>query len=912
MGQTVSSEMNYRGLSRKELSTLLTQDRESETGLNQKDLTAYNLTDDQKSYMLYMLHATDFYKKREGPGGANMYVNVMSDKYLNVEGGEKGPLHIIHRVAEGLSSVEPTKELREKIYYEMMEVMDNFKFIPGGRILHGGGREDITTTLNNCYVDAIKTDSIKAIYKTVANEALTYKMGGGCGHDLTILRPDQAPISTTGGGSGGPVGFMNLFSENTNAIAQHGRRGANMQTLNVKHPDIEKFILIKSGNIDKIRYSNLSTLLTNEFMQAVESDSEFELAFPDIGSYMPPRNAQKNHPLQKIKKFYDKNWDGDFKKWGERFSEAQEKGILPSELKPFKIYQTIKARNLWGQIIEKAHSWAEPGLIFLDTIKEYHNLEYCSPLVSTNPCAEQPLPDGGCCNLGAINLSMFVDAERNFLEEDFKRTINTSVRTLDNVIEYNSKRHALPKQRKNALADRRLGLGILGLGDMLVKVGIKYDTQEAINFVDNIMETFRDTAYRASIELAKEKGSFSNFNWEGYSKSKFVQNLPKEIQNDIKKHGIRNGTLLTIAPTGTGAITGQTTGGAEPIVAKEYERRVRKDSVLGEQYVSYDEIHPLIKDLYGDDLENLPNHIVTAHDVDPFFRVKMQATLQKYIDSSISSTVNLPEDTTQEVVAEIYMEAHRQGLKGITVYREGSREGIILTKGSKGLEGRVELVQNNVSLDPRLHQKAQARKYKIKRPQNNDSLHVIFTSDLYVDDVDKKAYFIPDEVFQSMVPLGTADSVSFAQSGIDRTEIFRGPNPDYAELIKRWQSPFSNEEEGIGPNKIKSKEHAVGLALEDICLKNGLVKRDDSTNQLINVVEKQKLRKVEYGSDEYNNIISQASINGNGGKEMSISGNHGNSGSFICGCGSREFIMETGCMSRVCKLCHTPENGGCD
>ena len=548
--------------------------------------------------------------------------SVLQMKYLAP--GEKHPWDLWKRQAKALASVEKTPELQEKWEASFFEALRNFKFVPGGRIMHGAGREDITTTLNNCYVVGIKTDSIKSIYDCVIQEAMTYKYGGGCGHDLSVLRPGGDEILGTGGNSCGPVGFMNLFSENTNTIAQHGRRGANMQTLRVDHPDIEKFIEIKTGDIDMVKYSNISVLLTDEFMKAVQSDSDFDL-----------------------------QWGG-------------------------KVYTTVKAKDLWMKIIEHAHASAEPGLLFWDTMTKYHNAEYCSPLVSTNPCAEQPLPDGGCCNLGALNLERFVDQNGNFDFDGFKETTAVGARFLDNVIDYNLDRHALEEQKQNAMNDRRVGLGILGLGDMLVKMGIQYDSDKALETIGKIMEIHRDTSYETSAALAKEKGQFPNFDWDGYSQSLFVQDLPKKLQTKIKNHGIRNCTLTTVAPTGSGAIVARVTSGIEPIFATSYKRKVKKNDSLGKEFDTFTVYHPVVQEMFGTD-ENLPQYVVTAHNVDPYFRVKMQGIVQKYIDSSISSTVNLAEETTVDTVADIYMTAYKADLKGITVYREGSREGILIT-----------------------------------------------------------------------------------------------------------------------------------------------------------------------------------------------------------------------------------------
>ena len=559
--------------------------------------------------------------------------DVLRNKYLSPS--EKHPWDLWTRQAKAIASIEKTDELRIEWERKFLKVLEDFRFVPGGRIMHGAGREDIKTTLNNCYVVAIKEDSIKAIYQAVIDEALTYKYGGGCGHDLTLLRPSGSAINGTGGESCGPTGFMDLFSTNTNTIAQHGRRGANMQTLRVDHPDIERFISIKQ-NLSKVRYSNISVLLTHEFMKAVEEDSDFDL-----------------------------RWGGE-------------------------LYKTIKARDLWHNIITAAHASAEPGLIFWDTMRDYHNGEYCSPLVSTNPCAEQPLPNGGCCNLGSINLERFVDEDGHFMTEPFKETVRIATRFLDNVIDYNSDRHALAIQRENAIDDRRIGLGILGLGDMFVRMRIKYDSPESLSKVDEIMRTMRDTAYETSISLAIEKDAYPNFEYSGYSKSKFVANLPETIQESIKKDGIRNVTILTVPPTGSGAIVAQVTSGIEPIFATSYQRRVKQNENYGDTFREYTVYHPVIKNLFGND-QDLPEYVVTAHNINPYFRVKMQGVIQKYVDSSISSTVNLPEDIDVETVADIYLTAYHEKLKGITVYREGSREGILVSrnKGDQTTQRKV-------------------------------------------------------------------------------------------------------------------------------------------------------------------------------------------------------------------------------
>ena len=548
---------------------------------------------------------------------------VLQKKYLAP--WENNPYDMWKRIAKAMASVEKDIDLWYKRFFTILE---DFRFVPGGRIMHGAGRDDITTTLNNCYVVGIKKDSVKAIYNAIQDEAITYKYGGGCGHDLSVLRPSGSAIGGTGGESCGPTGFMNLFSENTNTIAQHGRRGANMQTIRVDHPDVRKFISIKRGNVDMVKYSNISVLLTHEFMKAVEDDTDFDL------------------------------------KWGG------------------KEYNTVRARELWEEIVTSAHESAEPGIIFWDTMKDYHNAEYCSPLVSTNPCAEQPLPDGGCCNLGSVNLARFVDENGQFMTDVFRETVAIATRFMDNVVDYNVDRHALDVQKENASNDRRLGIGLLGLGDMFIRMGISYDSDKALEVADNICKIMRDTTYETSVQIAKEKGPFPNFDWKGFSKSKFVSGLSDELQAKINKHGIRNATLLTVPPTGSGAIVARVTSGIEPVFQTSYFRRVKQNEGHGNTFKEFKVYHPGVKELFGDD-KNLPDYVVTAHDIAPYFRVKMQGVIQKYIDSSISSTVNLPSDVEKKTVADIYLAAYKAGLKGITVYRESSREGILISEEQK-------------------------------------------------------------------------------------------------------------------------------------------------------------------------------------------------------------------------------------
>ncbi len=551
-------------------------------------------------------------------GDNDLAIDVLRSKYLAP--GETGPLQMWDRIARAMASVEQDSETW---YGRFFSLLIDFKFIPGGRVMHGAGRDEAQRkpTLSNCYVIPILEDSLEGIYACLRESAMVYRTGGGVGTDLSILRPKGAPVNATVDASPGCTAFMNLLSESTNAVSQAGRRGALMLTLRVDHPDIEDFITIKNdANRTKVQYANISVLITHEFMAAVMDDTDFDLCFGG------------------------------------------------------KVHRTVRARELWNKIITNAHSSAEPGIIFWDTMKEYHNVEYANPLTSTNPCGEQPLASYTACNLGNLNLLKFVHDDGTFDYEDLAESTRVATRFLDDVIDYNMPNHAFDKIEQSVSSDRRVGLGITGLADALVKMELKYDSDEALDVVEKIMQTICYYSYETSIDLAQEKGAFPLFDWEGVSKSKFIQGLPKQMQDRIREHGLRNSTLITVPPVGTGSIVAQTSSGVEPIFCTSYTRRVKQSD--GESFREYKVYHPLVRDLYGGD-ESLPDHVVTSHDIDPYFRVKMQGVIQRYTDSSISSTINLAEDTSVETVADIYVTAYKEGLKGITVYREGSREGIL-------------------------------------------------------------------------------------------------------------------------------------------------------------------------------------------------------------------------------------------
>ncbi|MCZ6639560.1 MAG: adenosylcobalamin-dependent ribonucleoside-diphosphate reductase [Candidatus Dadabacteria bacterium] len=570
-------------------------------------------------------------------GGDELRARVFYEKYaLRDKSGrivEQKPEDMWHRVAREMASPEKNKELKAQWEDNFYWLLSNFKFIPGGRILFGAGQQRRATLLN-CYYMPIKEDSLEGIFEWCKEAARTYSFGGGVGTDISILRPKGAPVNNSAIYSTGAVSFMDLLSTTTGTIGQAGRRGALMITLDVKHPDIQEFIEIKNdAQRSKVQFANISIKISDEFMQAVEDDTDFELKF---------------------------------------------------ENEKVKISKTIRARDIWEKLVKSAWASAEPGLIFWDSVKKHSPTEYNGMEVhGVNPCSEQALEDYGNCCLGNINLSPFV--KNAFTEnasidwENLEKAFQYSVRFLDNVLDYNMKKHPLSFQTKASTSSRRIGVGFTGFGDMLAKLNIKYDTTEGVEFADKMFEHIKNTVYEASTDLASEKGSFPVFDLDTHLSRPFLDTIDKRIVEKIKKQGLRNACILTVPPVGSGSLLAGTTSGVEPVFALSYFRRSK--SLSKEEFKVY---HPLVteyREKFG--LENdseLPDTFVTSHEIKPEMRVRMQAAIQKHIDSCISSTVNLPADITLEEVEKIYFLAWKLGCKGITVYREGSREGILVTE----------------------------------------------------------------------------------------------------------------------------------------------------------------------------------------------------------------------------------------
>src|SRR5579872_2813347 len=543
---------------------------------------------------------------------------------------ERTPVDMWGRVARELASVEVTEEKKQEWTKKFYWLLENFRFIPGGRIMFGAGQPRRSTLLN-CYYLPIKSDSLESIFEFCKEAGRTYSYGGGVGTDISILRPKGSPVNNSAVVSTGSVSFMELFSVTTGTIGQAGRRGALMITIHIDHPDVVDFIDVKR-DLGKVNHANISVCITDKFMQAVEKDESFPLSF--------------------------KNEKADIKR-------------------------VVRARDLWDKLVRSAWASAEPGIIFWDNVKTESPTEYNGMEVhGFNPCSEQCLEDYGCCCLGNINLSAFVVDEfsdRARLDwRNLEKALRYGTRFLDNVLDYNSDKHPLEDQRKSSMWSRRIGVGFTGFGDMLIKLNLKYDSQQAVKFVDRLFEKIKNICYDESCNLSVEKGPAPAFIAEKHLSRPFVQRLDSSVKQKIASSGVRNSCVLTVPPVGSGAILAGTTSGIEPIFATSYVRKSK--SLSGDEFKVF---HPLvqqyIKRFQLKKESDLPDIFVTAHSIKAEFRVQMQGAIQKHIDSSISSTVNIPKESTVQDVKDIYFQAWRSGCKGITVYREGTREGILLT-----------------------------------------------------------------------------------------------------------------------------------------------------------------------------------------------------------------------------------------
>jgi ribonucleoside-diphosphate reductase alpha chain len=558
------------------------------------------------------------------------------------------------RIARSLASIEQEPAVWERRFYD---VLADFRFLPAGRIQAGAGTGR-RVTLFNCFVMGTIEDSIDGIFDGLKEGALTMQQGGGVGYDFSTLRPRGTQAKAVGGIASGPVSFMRIWDAMCATLLSSGaRRGAMMATLRCDHPDILTFIRAKQTS-GELRNFNLSVLVTDELMRAVDDDAEWPLVFPiedaaDLGDETVMRR-----------------WSG---------------GLEPV---PCRVHRRVPARALWDELMRATYDYAEPGVLFIDRINRSNTLWYREQISATNPCGELPLPPYGACDLGSINVTAFVRDEftdRASLDLDaLAATARVAVRLMNNVIDVS--RFPLPAQREAAHGTRRIGLGITGLADTLIMLGLSYAEARGRDAAAEIMRTVCHTAYGCAIELAREKGPFPFFEREPYLAGEFVRTLPHDLRDGIARHGIRNSHLTAIAPTGTiSLLANNVSSGIEPVYDFRYTRRMLERDGTMREFTLLDHALERWRALRGD--ESLPETFVCAQRLEPQAHLEMQAALQPYVDSSISKTINVPADFPFEHFKGIYRYAYERGLKGCTTYRPNPITGAVLE--SAGPEAKL-------------------------------------------------------------------------------------------------------------------------------------------------------------------------------------------------------------------------------
>ncbi len=573
---------------------------------------------------------------------------------------EQSPEELWDRLAKAMASVEATPEKRQEWTEKFRYILDDWKLVPGGRIAAGADASD-ELTLFNCYVVPSPHDSRGGIMSTLSEMTEIMSRGGGVGINLSSLRPRRSIVRGVSGSSSGAVSWGGLFSYTTGLIEQGGsRRGALMLMMNDWHPDVMDFITVKQ-TMNQITNANLSVCVSNGFMKAVKEDLDWELVFPDTSDSE-----------------YDAVWNGDLDEW-----KAKGKAV--------KVYKTVRARDIWHTIIESAWKSAEPGVVFMEYYNQMSNSWYFNPIICTNPCGEQGLPAWGVCNLSAVNLSRFYDAEKHDVAwEELGRVVRYSARFLDNVIDKTP--YHFEENKENQLNERRVGMGSMGLAELMIKLEIRYGSPESLEFLDKLYGFMAKESYLASAEIAEEKGSFKKFDAEKYLQSGFMKNMVEafpEVGAAIQAKGMRNVTVITQAPTGsTGTMVGTSTG-IEPYFAFEYFRQSRLgfDKQLVPIAQEWKDAHP------G---EELPDYFVTAMNLSAEDHIRAQAAIQRWVDSSISKTANCPADFTVEETERLYELAFDLGCKGVTIYRDGSRDVQVLSTEKKEDKKEAEPVAEEV------------------------------------------------------------------------------------------------------------------------------------------------------------------------------------------------------------------------
>ena len=671
------------------------------------------------------------------------------------------------RIAKALSEVETEPKKWETIFYN---ALTDFKFLPAGRITAGSGTKR-NVTLFNCFVMGVIPDSMSGIFDMLKEAALTMQQGGGIGYDFSTIRPKGSLVKGIAADASGPVSFMDVWDSMCRTIMSAGsRRGAMMATMRCDHPDIEEFIAAKSDS-QKLRMFNLSVLVTDAFMEAVKKGEDWKLIYNN------------------------------------------------------KVYSVIKAADLWDQIMRATYNFAEPGVIFIDRINETNNLSYCEKITATNPCGEQPLPPYGACLLGSINLAKLVEHpfDKNaYLDvSQLEDLVSTAVRMMDNVIEVSQ--FPLEAQKLEAKNKRRIGLGVTGLADALLMVGLRYGSDEAVKKTEKWMKTIARSAYNASINLAEEKGAFPLFDPEKFIVSGNMIQMDEDVKKAVNKFGIRNALLTSIAPTGTISLyAGNVSSGIEPVFAYSYTRKVLQNdgSHVEEEVVDY--AVQLWRDKFGN--APFPDFFVSAQNLTPADHVKMQAAAQKWVDSSISKTINCPEDISFDDFKEVYIQAYDTGCKGCTTYRPNEVTGSVLSAGSEeksasDQEANGDIIYMSEPLDR--PSTLDGNTYKLKWPDSEHAIYVTI-NDIIVNDMRR-----PFEVF-----INSKNMEHFAWTvGLTRmiSAVFRRGG-DVSFVVDELKAVFDPRGGAwVGGKYIPSILAAIGGILEEHMMKIGFIKDSDTS-----------------------------------------------------------------------------------
>ncbi|MVO98584.1 adenosylcobalamin-dependent ribonucleoside-diphosphate reductase [Paenibacillus lutrae] len=721
---------------------------------------------------------------------------------LNIE---KTPDELWERLAKAMASVEATPEKQQEWTEKFRYVLEDWKLVPGGRIAAGADASD-ELTLFNCYVIPSPHDSRGGIMETLSEMTEIMSRGGGVGINLSSLRPRRAIVKGVNGSSSGSVSWGGLFSYTTGLIEQGGsRRGALMLMMNDWHPDVMDFITVKS-TMGQITNANLSVCVSNDFMKAVKEDLDWDLVFPDT------KDPE-----------YDELWNGDLGEWKKLGKEV-------------KVYRTVKAREIWHTIIESAWRSAEPGVVFMEYYNQMSNSWYFNPIICTNPCGEQGLPAWGVCNLSAVNLSKFYDEENDDVAwDELGKTVRYSTRFLDNVIDKTP--YHFEENRENQQGERRVGLGTMGLAELMIKLRIRYGSPESLVFLDKIYGFMAREAYLASADIAAEKGSFKHFDAEKFLQSGFMKNMEEvypEVNDSIRKNGMRNVTVITQAPTGsTGTMVGTSTG-IEPYFAFEYFRQSR---------LGYDKQYVPIAQEWKDanPEQDLPDYFVTSMSLSAEDHIRVQAAIQRWVDSSISKTANCPADFTVEETERLYELAFDLGCKGVTIYRDGSRDVQVL---STGAEKKAEAAEAAEAAAP-AKQESAAVSAEAKAPVDTQALTAQDNSGSVTEQVFDKEYkrrpqILRGATYKINTPFGMAyitindmngsPSEIFLNVGKAGSDVFAmaealgrvcslflryGDHGNKVNLlIKHLKGIGGSGAIGFGANRVESIADAVAKALE--------------------------------------------------------------------------------------------------